>query len=64
MIYGIFNSNGTKKKKKIEHMDEIIRELIDRINIMDANMINIYAVYNMHHDNSAHMNRTCLRKYT
>jgi len=51
-------------EEKIEHMDEIIRELIDRINIMDANMINIYAVYNMHHDNSAHMNRTCLRKYT
>lgn len=51
-------------EEKIEHMDEIIRELIDRINIMDANMINIYAVYNMHHDNSANMNRACLRKYT
>ena len=50
-------------EEKIEHMDEIIKELINRINIIDANMINIYAIYNMHHDNSAHMNRTCLRKY-
>ena len=51
-------------KEYQKHLDKVLHEVIDRLNIMNANMINIYAVYNLHHDNSAHMNTTSHRRYT